>query len=266
MIRKCFTVNPNRTIEEINSYEVLLKDGIYQGVEIFYPYLKTKEQQEIYLSGIKSYLKYNPEMVCHLPYGKANNLASYENLEVIMERYYNAIDFASRVGCKKLTLHPGEYDGTISKSDALNLMISNIKKLCLYAAKYDMTVMLENLIGEIEFMKTPEDYLEYKQMINEPNLKMIFDVAHYHTAHIKENKDIVRFITIIGDDLYHLHISDNDGTRDAHGPIGSGTIDFKTYFKALKLMNYEGLYSSEVLFNTPNDLLNTANNMDDCLK
>jgi hypothetical protein len=27
MIRKCFTVNPHRTIEEINSYEVLLKEN-----------------------------------------------------------------------------------------------------------------------------------------------------------------------------------------------------------------------------------------------
>ena len=61
MIRKCFTVNPHRTIEEINSYEVLLKEGIYQGVEIFFPYQKTKEQQEIYLNGIKTYLKYNPD-------------------------------------------------------------------------------------------------------------------------------------------------------------------------------------------------------------
>lgn len=266
MIRKCFTVNPHRTIEEINSYEVLLKEGIYQGVEIFFPYQKTKEQQEIYLNGIKSYLKYNPEMVCHLPYGKASNLASYENLEEIMQRFYDAIDFASLVGCKKLTLHPGEWDKTISKEEAEQLMISNIKKLCIYAAKYDMVVMLENLIGDIEFMKTPEDYFLYKKMINEPNLKMIFDVAHYYTAHIQEEKDIIGFITLVKDDLYHLHISDNDGTRDAHGPIGTGTIDFKTYFKALKELNYEGLYSSEVLFNTHIDLRNTAKNMDDCLK
>ena len=266
MIRKCFTVNPNRTLDEINSYEVLLKEGIYHGVEIFYPYLKTENEREIYLNGIKSYLKYNPEMVCHLPYGKANNLASYENLDIIMDRFYKAIDFASLVGCKKLTLHPGEYDGSISKEEAIQLMVSNIKKLCVYASKYNMTIMLENLIGEIEFMKTPEEYFSYKALIAEPNLKMIFDVAHYHTAHISEQKDIVRFITLIGDDLYHLHISDNDGTKDAHGPIGSGTIDFKTYFKALNLMNYKGLYSSEVLFNSASVLRNTAKNMDDCLK
>ena len=39
-MRKCFTVNPNRTKEEIAAYEVLLKNNIYQGVEIFYPYKK----------------------------------------------------------------------------------------------------------------------------------------------------------------------------------------------------------------------------------
>ena len=48
MIRKCFTVNPNRTKEEINSYEVLLEKGIYVGVEIFYPYQKSLEHIEMY--------------------------------------------------------------------------------------------------------------------------------------------------------------------------------------------------------------------------
>ena len=39
-MRKCFTINPNRSVEEIKSYEEnLVKTNIYQGCEIFYPYL-----------------------------------------------------------------------------------------------------------------------------------------------------------------------------------------------------------------------------------
>ena len=95
MIRKCFTVNPNRTKEEINSYEVLLEKGIYVGVEIFYPYQKSFEHIEMYKENIKKYLKYpNVEMVCHLPYGKDNNLASLYNIDILLKRFKEAIDFS----------------------------------------------------------------------------------------------------------------------------------------------------------------------------
>ena len=48
MIKKSFTINPNRTIDEIRSYKELLVDGIYQGCEIFYPYNKTKDKNNFY--------------------------------------------------------------------------------------------------------------------------------------------------------------------------------------------------------------------------
>ena len=60
------------------------------------------------------------------------------------------------------------------------------------------------------------------------------------------------------DDLMHLHISDNDGTRDKHARIGTGTIDYQLFFDTLNSIGYDGLCSSEVLFNTVEDLKQTA--------
>lgn len=256
MIRKCFTVNPNRKKEQILDYEKMLKEKIYVGCEFFYPYNKTKEEQQEYLQNISSYLKYNCEFVCHLPYGKDNNLATNDNLDVVMDRMCQAIDYASNLPVTKLTLHPGELDGTLSKEEAVCLASRNIKKLCKYASKYNMIIMLENLVGAHELMKTPEEYFELKLLIDEPNLKFIFDVAHYYASNQEVNykKDIIQFVETVKDDLYHLHISDNDGTRDQHARIGLGTIDFNKYFKKLESIKYEGLYSSEILFNTADDL------------
>lgn len=268
MIRKCFTVNPNRTKEEIMDYEKLLADKIYSGCEFFYPYNKTNLEKEIYINTLKRYLSYDCEFVCHLPYGKLNNLATYENLDIVMERFYNAIDFASNLPTVKLTLHPGELDGTLTRFDAIKLACENIKKLCKYASKYNMIIMLENLIGEHELMRTPEEYFEMKKMINEPNLKMIFDVAHYHTSYQEDNKikDIELFVEKVKDDLLHLHISDNKGHGDMHAKIGLGNIDFKKYFKKLQDINYAGLYSSEILFNSSDDLRENAEAFDNVLK
>ena len=263
MIRKCFTVNPNRTKEEIASYEEMLSSGVYQGVEIFYPYRKKIEDIKTYQEAIMSYLKYNPEMVCHLPYGVDGNLATYQNLEQALMWIKDAIKFASLFGVKKATLHPGFCDGTLDRSDAIRLCAQNIKALCQYAKGFNIIIMLENLIGEQELMRTPEEYFELKALVGEDNLKMIFDVAHFHASKFcQQTQDILDFVEQVKDDLYHLHISDNDGTRDMHAAIGVGIIDFKAYFKKLKEVGYEGLYSSEVLFNSPADLLSTAQSMD----
>lgn len=264
MIRKCFTVNPNRKKEEIEDFSKVLKNGAYVGCEFFYPYDKTDEEKLLYLKAIKEYQKYNPEFVCHLPYGKYNNLATYENIEVVLSRLKDAITFASNLPVTKLTLHPGELDGTLLKDEAIKVAANHIKELCIYAKKYNMVIMLENLVGMHELMKTPEEYLELKSLINEDNVKFIFDVAHYHSsAHeVPYHKNIDYVIRTLKEDLYHLHISDNDGTKDSHSKIGEGNIDFIQYFKSLKEIGYKGLLSSEVLFNTSTELMATSDKID----
>ena len=264
-IRKCFTVNPNRTKEEIKDFEKCLENNVFVGCEFFYPYNKDDEYKEEYIKSLKNYMKYECEFVCHLPYGKFNNLATYNNLENVLNRFYAAIDFASKLPTIKLTLHPGELDGSLSKDDAVNLACENIKKLCKHASKYNMIIMLENLIGSHELMKTPEEYFEMKEKINEPNLKFIFDVAHYHTS-CQDNKNINMFVEKVKEDLLHLHISDNNGMADMHAKIGKGNIDFFSYFKKLEEIGYTGLYSFEILFNSSNDLFDNANDFDNILK
>lgn len=268
MIRKCYTINPNRTKEEIANYKELLLTKEYVGVEIFYPYRKTKEEIETYQNAVLEYQEIlNVEFVCHLPYGPDSNLASYQNIEEIMDRFKKAIDFANIFGVKKLTLHPGFNDSTLTRLESIKTAAMHIKELCQYAKKYDMVVMLENLIGEKELMRTPEEYFEIKELIQESNLKFIFDAAHYYASKFCQNTDdIIVFLHKVKNDLTHLHISDNDGTKDMHARIGLGTIDYSKYFKELAKINYTGLYSSEVLFNSVDELRQTAIDMDRELK
>ncbi len=266
-MKKCFTINPNRTKDEIKSYESLLKDNIYQGVEIFYPYQKNEEERNIFTNALKEYQKYDIEFICHLPYGITNNLASFIDLEEVMSRIEQAIIWASQFNVKKLTLHPGSVN-ELSRIDSINVAAKNIKKICKIAAKYKMIVMLENLIGEQELMRTPNEYFELKEKINEPNLKFIFDVAHFH-ASIFDDGDAINikaFIEDIKDDLCHLHICDNLGHSDTHSKIGSGNIDFEMYFKTLNEIGYDSTISSEVLFNTKDELIETAKSIDSFLK
>ena len=71
-MRKCFTINPNRSVEEIKSYEEnLVKTNIYQGCEIFYPYLKNVQERKAYKDAVKSLMKY--ELI-------QNHLFAFQNL------------------------------------------------------------------------------------------------------------------------------------------------------------------------------------------
>ena len=260
MIRKCFTINQNRTLEEIKSYEDhLVKTGIFQGCEIFYPYDTSKEQYENYVKEIKDLMKYdNFEIVCHLPHGIQNNIASYTNLEEIMNRYYKAIDFSAMFNIKKLTLHPGDCDGTLTKEEATKLSISNVMKMKDYAKKYGMTIMIENLVGSNQLCLTKEEMLSYLSHFNN-EVKLTFDCGHCNASQTPSKSEVNDFVKLLKDYLWHVHISDNNGTTDQHGPIGSGYIDFVSFFQTLKNIGYQGLYSSEVLFKTYEDLMSTAN-------
>jgi sugar phosphate isomerase/epimerase len=264
MIRLSFTINPARTPEDIYDYEdKLIKTGIYQGAEIFYP--MDEEKRKVYTQAVKSYLKYpNFELICHLPYGQDFNISRTDATRSILPILKDAIVWANTFGIKKLTFHPGcaiDFDGSkIEKKLAVERSEKNIVELTKLAETYGMEIMIENLVGVEELCKTPEEVLDYIGTVKAKNLHFIFDCAHYHTSFGVDNKtkSIPNFIYQLKDHLHHAHISDNNQTTDQHHPLGTGTIDFVSYFKAMHEIGYTGLYSSEVLFHDSNDLIQTA--------
>ena len=55
------------------------------------------------------------------------------------------------------------------------------------------------------------------------------------------------FILHVGSRLHALHIADNEGERDQHMmPYGRGNVDFECVIRALREINYEGLFNLEI--------------------
>ena len=54
------------------------------------------------------------------------------------------------------------------------------------------------------------------------------------------------FIRLMGDNVYCLHLHDNDGYFDGHRIPCGGTIDWEDVFKALKEIGYSNNFNSEV--------------------
>ena len=260
-MRKCFTIIASRPKEDILSFEEhLVKTGLFQGCEIFYPYNVSNDQRLMYQETLYNFTKYeNFEMVMHLPYASDSNIAS--NDIDVFNRFIDAIDFSNNYGIKKLTLHPGFETEYMKREEALKCSIENVKKLCDYASKYDMTIMIENLVGKHELCLNEEEILHFLKSVNKPNVKFILDCGHYNVAN--NNKDLKNVVYKLKDYLVHLHLSNNYACKDEHASLDKGNIDFKAYFKYLCDINYQGLYCSEVLYKTYIDLLNTARLMDE---
>lgn len=259
-MRKCFTVTCMRSLDEILSYEEhLVKTKEFSGCEIFYPYNVSEEQRKMYSDAIKVFTKYdNFEIVLHMPYGVDNNIAT--NSQEVMERLLDSIDFANCYGVKKLTLHPGSVIDGMERKDSTRISAMNVQRLCDHASKYDMTIMIENLVGNHELCLNEEELLEFFNLVNRDNCKFILDCGHYNVAN--KNKDLKDVVYKLKNYLVHLHLSNNFNLRDEHAPLDKGNINFKSYFKYLCDINYQGLYCSEVLYKTYEDLLNTSKLMD----
>ncbi len=266
-MKKCFTITVLRSKEDIKkAEELLVKTGIYQGCELFYPYDVSEEIVKQYEESIACFKNYSDfTVVLHLPYGSLNNPATYNNLERTMKRLFDAIDFAHKYGATGVTLHPGELDGSLSKEEAFNLSVENAKKLCDYAKTYGITVMIENLIGERELCLTIEEMQKYQDAVDKPNLGITLDCGHYNASHqtSEPDKDLVKYVHTFKNKIQHLHLHDNYGLTDEHKPLGSCKIDFISYFEALKAINFDGTYGSEVLFKDYSELLETAEKMDE---
>ncbi len=260
-MRKCFTVIAQRPQEDILSFEEhLVKTKEFQGCEIFYPYNVSLEQRNMYSETIKRFTKYdNFEIVLHMPYASDSNVAL--DSDEVMQRLHDSIDFAHEYGVEKLTLHPGFVTEGRSREETLMTSVKNVQELCDHANKYNMTIMIENLVGKHELCLNETELLQYFKLVNKDNCKFILDCGHYNVAN--NNKDLKDVVYQLKDYLVHLHLSNNYGLRDEHAKLDAGNIDFKAYFKYLYDINYKGLYCSEVLYKTYEDLLNTSRQIEE---
>ena len=197
-MRKCFTIIAQRPKEDILSFEEnLVKTKEFQGCEIFYPYNVSEEQRQMYATTLYNFTKYEDfEIVLHMPYAFDSNVAIVS--DIVMNRLHDSIEFAHNYGVKKLTLHPGFVTEGHTRDDAINISVKNVQELCDHAKKYDMTIMIENLVGKHELCLNEEEILTYLKLVAKDNCKFILDCGHYNVAN--NNKDLKDVYTATG---YH---------------------------------------------------------------
>jgi D-psicose/D-tagatose/L-ribulose 3-epimerase len=104
-------------------------------------------------------------------------------------------------------------------------------------AQYGVTIAVEPLNRfETFFLNFADDAVAFCDQIGHPNVGILFDTFH---ANIEE-KDIASAYRKVGRHLKHVHTCEND-----RGIPGSGHVEWKAVFEALRDVKYDGWLTIE---------------------
>jgi Sugar phosphate isomerases/epimerases len=185
--------------------------------------------------------KHGMELSVHAPFLELN-IAAFcsgireESIRVIKK----SVDFSEQLRAKTLVVHSGEFtfdtipennrtnDNIITKKQ-WNHNIDSLRSINDYANSKDITVCLENIgLSPHSIDRCFEDLLEIRENVGD-SLRFTLDMGH---ARLTEGAE--KGIRLLGDSIYHIHLTDNLGKHDDHLPLGDGNYDYSNYAKFLR--------------------------------
>ena len=168
-----------------------------------------------------------------------------------------SIKATAKIGCKLWVVHPlmpfGENDD-FNYEKFLDINYEHFMALLPVAKENGVTICLENMPFRFLSISKPDNTYELVKRINDENFKMCLDTGHSAVFGLSP-ADAVRKI---GKDIKALHIHDNLGDGDIHLLPLMGVIDWKDFMKALKEIEFDGVFSLETSWNNflPNSVCN----------
>jgi sugar phosphate isomerase/epimerase len=153
-------------------------------------------------------------------------------------------DFARRLGCRNVIVHPvgpGHTEHDAGRSDALR---RSAEKLVRIAERADVRFLVENMpppmFGrDAKFLRDMADALE------SDHLGLAYDSGHATLAGRP-----VEIIHDMGPRLWGVHLHDNNGREDDHMLPGMGVVPFEDVARALAEVEFAGVFMLEIYRDT----------------
>lgn len=150
-------------------------------------------------------------------------------------RLYDAI------GIENAVLHlTGFMDEDISDDEKYSRNLERLHYLEDNMKGLKIRICLENLT---KFARSVDELMAVVNQLDPDRFGICLDTGHLNM----NDGDQTRFILTAGDRLHALHIADNEGERDQHMmPFGKGNVDFAAVVKALREIDYHGMFNYEI--------------------
>ena len=169
--------------------------------------------------------------------------------DTAVEKLCRWIDLYEAIGVKNMVLHCDNLVGTdFTKHEKIEKNVEKLRVLAEYIKDKDVMICLENLRPhgpeDSELIdRNADDLLHIISRVGSDKLGICLDTGHLNLT----DKNQREFILKAGDKLMALHIANNEGVTDQHMmPFTRGTVDFMEVVKALREINYTGLFNLEI--------------------
>lgn len=143
-------------------------------------------------------------------------------VESSIEANRHCIDISAALGARVNVLHIGNHN----RENACRIL----DQICKYASEKNIQIALEN----DKSLENMEFILGLAHAVDAPNIGICVDTGHANLGDL----GAPRAIRMAGSLLLTTHLHDNLGEKDDHMPPGTGIIDWKDVFRALKEIGY----------------------------
>ena len=167
-----------------------------------------------------------------------------------MEKMQKSIRLTSLLGCKNWVIHPiipvDWRDKTVGGTEKTwDINVQFMTELLKTAKEYDVTICLENLPFTEFSIARPEETLKLINTINDDHFKMCLDTGHILAF---EDLNLAEVVKEFGHIIKVFHIHDNRrGEGDLHLFPYMGHIDWESFVKSVKEINFTGAFSLETV-------------------
>ena len=147
--------------------------------------------------------------------------------EVTVQRLLRTMELVPLFHAQSVVFHAG-YDERryhAHRQEWLSGSLTTWEPVVRRAEEMGVPIHLENV-----YEQTPEMILALIEAISSANVGFCLDVGHMN---VFGNAPLLGWLDSLGPHLREIHLHDNDGYTDAHGPIGSGTAPFEELFQYL---------------------------------
>jgi len=171
-----------------------------------------------------------------------------------VDRLKAVVDCTRALGATLLTgpYHSGfkTFTGKPATTDEWAWSVEGMRQVADHAADQGVMLGVEYLNRfETYLLTCTDDLIRYVEAVDHPNCRLMYDTFH---AHIEE-KDPAGALRRAAPYLVHVQISENDRSTP-----GQGHVDFESYFRVLREINYTGTIAVEAFGLTPPDLAAAA--------